>query len=221
MLGSLFRATIGVAAAAVLSISVGSVPSRANVIGIESYMGHADLAYSGDLQIQGKTGTIQGKVYRAPGLQRTDFSVSGVSFGSLVDLAKGLGVLWSSAYRSYATTPLDQYGVRDWVPQLQNHSQVSIVPSTGEGTLHEVNGVMTQRYELAGVSPEGTPYTGQLWATAEGVIVRLVARIATVDGPITYNLTNLRLGAQAPSLFAVPAGSQQRSGVEAAGLLGF
>jgi hypothetical protein len=53
------------------------------------------------------------------------------------------------------------------------------------------------------------------------VIVRLVARIATVDGPITYNLTNLRLGAQAPSLFAVPAGYQQRSWVEAAGLLGF
>jgi len=217
---TLLRALRGLAVASLLGLGAVAT-AQANVIGIESYMGHGDLAYSGDLQIQGRSGTIQGKVYRAPGLQRTDFSVNGIPFGALLDLASGQGVLWSSAYRSYATTALDQYGVRDWVPQLQNHSQVSIVPATGEEAQQDVNGVMTQRYELSGVSPEGTPYTGQFWATAEGVVVRLVARVATVDGPITYNLTNLRMGPQTPSLFAVPAGYQQRSWVEAAGLLGF
>jgi len=217
MSGILARVAVGLA----MLLLVFAPAARANVIGIEAYMGHADLAYTGDLQVQGKAGTVQGKVYRAPGLQRTDFSVNGIPFGSLVDLTRDLAVLWSSAYRAYATAPLDQPGLRDWVPMLDRHSQVALTPATGEGAEQEVNGVMTQRYELIGVSPEGTPYSGQLWATAEGVVVRVVARIATVEGPITYNLTNLRMGQQSPSLFGVPAGYQQRSWMEAAGLLGF
>jgi len=218
MLQGLFRAGVGLYLAALLALGG---PAGANVIGIESYMGHGDLAYSGDLQIQGKAGTVKGKVYRAPGLQRTDFSVSGIPFGSLVDLAQDSATLWSSAYRAYATASLDQPGLSDWVPVLERHQQVSVSPATGADSRQEVNGVPTERYEIAGVSAEGTPYSGQLWATAEGVVVRLTVRIATVDGPITYNLTNLRLGPQTPSLFAVPAGYQQRSWAEAAALLGF
>lgn len=217
MAGRFFPAAVGLLAA--LLLCVGVAPASANVIGIESFMGHPDLAYTGDMQIQGKDGTVQGKVYRAPNLLRTDFSVNGVAFGSLVDLTRDLAVLWSPAYQAYATTPVTEVGVRDWVPLLENHSQVTIL-SSGE-PVQEVNGVKALRYELSGVSPEGTPYTGQLWATEEGIVVRLVARIATVDGPITYNLTNLRVGPQSPSLFGVPSGYQKYSWNEAAALLGF
>lgn len=214
MASGLLRAIGGFVAALFLALG----PASANVIGIESYMGHPDLAYTGDLTIQGTAGTIQGKVYRAPAQQRTDFSVHGIPFGSVVNLANGQAIIWSSAYQSYATTSLNDVGVRDWVPLLQNHSQVAITAS-GEPA-QEVNGVMATRYDLSGVSPEGTPYTGQIWATDEGVIVRLVARIATVNGPITYNLTNLRVGQQPPTLFTVPEGYMERSWSEAAALLG-
>lgn len=217
----LSRLAIGLLAAMLLAAGAPSAPVRANVIGIETYMGHPDLAYTGDLQIQGAAGTIQGKVYRTPGLQRIDFSVNGIPFGSLIDLTRDLAVLWSSAYRAYATTALTDAGVRDWVPLLENHSQVVLTPAAGEGAQQEVNGVKTQRYDLSGVSPDGTPYTGQLWATADGVIVRLVARIASVEGPVTYNLTNLRMGLQSPSLFGVPSGYQKYTWSEAAALLGF
>lgn len=217
MASRFFRAALGLLAA--LLLWAGAAPVSANVIGIESFMGHPDLAYTGDMQIQGKDGTVQGKVYRAPSLLRTDFTLNGVPFGSLVDLTRDLAVLWSSTYRAYATTPVTEVGVRDWVPLLENHSQVAIV-SSGESA-QEVNGVMATRYELSGISPDGTAYSGQLWATGEGIIVRLVARIATVDGPITYNLTNLRVGPQSPSFFGVPSGYQKYSWNEAAALLGF
>jgi hypothetical protein len=217
MAGGFLRAAVGFLG--LLLLWGAAAPAGANVIGIESFMGHPDLAYTGDIQIQGKAGTVQGKVYRAPGLLRTDFSVNGVPFGSLIDLTRDLAVLWSPTYRAYATTPVTAAGVRDWVPLLENHRQVTIV-SSGEAA-QEVNGVMATRYELSGVSPDGTAYTGQLWAAEEGIIVRLVARIATVDGPITYNLTNLRVGPQSPSLFGVPSGYLKRSWSEAAALLGF
>lgn len=215
------RPLVGWFAVALLAVLAPATGAQANVIGIEHYMGHADLAYRGDLSIQGEAGTVRGQVYRAPDRQRTDVTVNGLSLSTLTDLSSGEGTLWSLTYRAYATTPLTAPGVRDWVPQLQQHSQVQIVPAGGDGGLQEINGVMAQRHSLSGISPEGTAYQGQLWTSPEGVIVRVVVRIGEQAAPLVYNLTNLKLEAQRPSLFAMPGGLQRRSWSQAMGLLGW
>lgn len=194
--------------------------ARANVIGIERYMGHAQLAYSGDFTLQGDRGTIRGTVQRGPDRQRTDFSLNGVALSALADFASGEGTLWSTVYGAFATTPLERPGVRDWVPQLQHHSQVAIVAVEGEAGLEQVNGVTARRHSLAGISPEGTGYSGQLWVTETGVIVRLTVRLAGQPQPIVYQLENLHMGLPPDSAFVVPSGLQQRPWSDVVALLG-
>jgi len=210
---------VGLLLAAVVALSPSGV-AQANVIGIERYMGHANLAYSGDFTIRGERGTIHGSLQRAADRQRTDFSLNGVALSLLADLATGQGTLWSPVYRAYATTPLDRPGVRDWVPQLQYHSQVAIVAVEGEAGLEQVNGVTARRHSLAGVSPEGAAYAGQLWTTEAGVIVRLTVRLSTQAEPILYNLTNLQMGEPPEAAFAVPGGLQMRPWSDVVVLLG-
>lgn len=212
--------TVGCLLGLLLGALLPAAPGKANVIGIEHYMGRPDLAYSGDLSIQGQAGTIRGQVYRAPDRQRTDVTVNGVPLTALADLSTGEGTLWSPVYRAYATTPLTAPGVQDWVPQLQHHTQVQIVPAAADSGLEAINGVMAKRHSLSGVSPAGTPYQGQLWTSPEGAIVRIVVRIGTQSAPVVYNLTNLKIEPQKPSLFAVPAGLQRRPWSDAVALIG-
>lgn len=179
-----------------------ALPAAANVIGVEQYLGFKALSYSGDFTIERDGETIKGRVFRAPDRMRSEFAVDQVPLIAIADLESGQGRVYSVPLRAVAKVTLTDPGVRDWVPQLRFHRDVVLQATGSESDLVEVNGQMTRHYTLSGRSPEGTGYSADLWATAEGAIMRVVADIATEPGPVTYNLYNLRLGEQPAALFA-------------------
>ena len=179
-----------------------ATPALANVLGIERYMGFAPIAYSGDITIETARDVITGHIYRGETQQRSEVLVNRTPLVTIADLGTGRGVVQSDVMRVYSDVDLMDYGVRDWVPQLQFHKNVEIVPVGGtEAPLEEVNGETARRYSIKGNSPEGTAYQGELWATEDGIILRLNVQIATQPGPVVYNLTHLQRGAQDASLF--------------------
>lgn len=85
-----------------------------------------------------------------------------------------------------------------------------------------INGIATTRYTVDKVTPEGR-LSGSLWLSADGIPMRCDGSLMRENGKATtvhWELRDVRIGPQDPSLFAVPKGYAKLSPQAAATLLG-
>lgn len=91
--------------------------------------------------------------------------------------------------------------------------EVGLVPSllarlsgTAEGT-ETLAGEKVTRYRVQDVAPDGGGFDGRVWATTDGIYVKLEGHAGgQATGQVSMTLSAIRRGAQDPALFEVPAG---------------
>ncbi|OYQ32695.1 hypothetical protein CHU95_18200 [Niveispirillum lacus] len=82
---------------------------------------------------------------------------------------------------------------------------LSLLSGTVEGT-ETLAGEKVTRYRVQDITPDGSGFDGRVWATKDGIYVKLEGRMAG-EGAVTIamTLTDIRRGAQDPTLFEPPA----------------
>ncbi len=96
-----------------------------------------------------------------------------------------------------------------------NDPEVGLVPSllarlsgTAEGT-ETLAGEKVTRYRVQDVAPDGGGFDGRVWATADGIYVKLEGHAGGQGAAaVSMTLSAITRGTQDPSLFDVPAGLQ-------------
>lgn len=68
-------------------------------------------------------------------------------------------------------------------------------------------GEAVTRYRVQDVTPDGSGFDGHVWATADGIYVKLEGRAGGEGAAhVAMSLTDIRRGPQDPALFEAPAG---------------
>ncbi|MBP7336493.1 hypothetical protein [Niveispirillum sp.] len=83
---------------------------------------------------------------------------------------------------------------------------LSMLSGTAEGT-ETLAGEAVTRYRVQDITPDGSGFDGRVWATKDGIYVKLEGRTGGEGAAaIAMSLSDIRRGPQNPALFEVPAG---------------
>lgn len=145
--------------------------------------------------------------YLPPGKQREEMSVEGMSMAII--LRQDLGVAWTllpnNMYMEMAIDDVEQEG-----PSAP--SAEGIVEFEKLGT-EEVNGWPTTRYRVL-TRQDGEEAEGYFWITEHWIPIRMEFTSPEHPGDsMTMEVRNLRIQAQDPGLFEIPAGATRLAGM--------
>lgn len=83
---------------------------------------------------------------------------------------------------------------------------LSLLSGTAEGA-ETLAGEAVTRYRVQDITPDGSGFDGRVWATMDGIYVKLEGRTGGEGAAnIAMALTDIRRGPQDPALFEAPAG---------------
>ena len=160
------------------------------------------VEYSGD-QFMGAEGQImQSKVYHAPGKQRMEMDQAGAK--QVIITRSDRKLSWVLMVDQKMYMEMAQEGAKNQTRDIRECAMTQRA-----GGRETVNGVSTTRSEVEASCPDGSRYSGSMWTTSEGIMVKLdaVSREGSGKGSrVSIELKNLKIGRQDPSLFEIPAG---------------
>ena len=142
---------------------------------------------------------MDGMVYYAPGKERREFVQDGDK--TVMILRRDQKKMWMliPEEKMYMETPMAKARMDDLSAYKITRTRVG--PET-------VNGVKTTKYKVIMIGSNGHKMGGFFWLTKDDIVVRMDAISVDKQGKerIKIDLKNLKVGAQDPALFEVPAG---------------
>lgn len=159
--------------------------------------------YSADVVIVSGGQTIQSRIARTPNALRSETQQRGQTMTAIVRLDRNLGWLLIPGTRNAAEVDLAGFPM---IPGLLRNPNAT---ATAEGT-ETIDGMTVTRWRVAGGEP-GARFTGKVWATAQGVVLKIEGESETNQQrqPFTLTARNVRIARQPPALFEVPEGYQR------------
>ncbi len=169
------------------------------------------VEYSADRKIETDGGDMQGRVNAAPGVERNETVMQGMSSVMILRMDEKASYLLMPAQKMYQVLDIGQASkqVGSVSPE---HTEMELV---GEET---VSGQATNKYKFV---MKDKSAGGFLWYTATGIPVKMdvLSKNGKKKERMTVTLENIKIETQDPSLFEVPAGFNKLPGA-GGGLLG-
>ncbi|MEQ9811285.1 MAG: hypothetical protein RLO50_00775 [Azospirillaceae bacterium] len=188
-------------AAATACLAAAMSPAKAHTLGIETFLGYGDIAYSGQVVYFDGAESRSGQLIRAAGLQAVRYNIGGVRYFGLLDDTAAEALVYADGELAERLAYNDD-AIDTVAPQLAFHTLVNLRPLGQES----VNGVETTHGVLTGFTRHGHPYAADIWLAPEGAVIRL--RGTVLGTPIRYDLYGYRPGPQDASAFTL--GPQDR-----------
>jgi hypothetical protein len=186
----------------------------------------ANVSYSADSVMETAEGAITGKHYIAPGMERREDTLQGMSMISI--RRDDLGKLWMLMPSERMYMEIDLKKAADMAERFAGGMSRTPSPEefevemTEEGR-EEVNGLMTTKSKVIMKHQDGTRMGGFWWMSDEGILVKMDV-IAMDESKnkmrMKRELTNIVIEPQAPTLFEIPEGYSSLMMGMGAGLLG-
>lgn len=174
-------------------------------------LGDAGVGYTAERALTVNGQRFDGILYAVPGFQRHEQLVGGMQQAAILDLGAGHGYFIVPAVRSFIDFPIDQ--------ALRELSAPDVLGAPA-GT-ERVGGMVTTKYRVNHRGTDGTRIEGMVWLSANGIPMRADGAVIETNGrrtPVSWALSNVRVGPQDPGLFALPDGFYR---LPASGLPGF
>jgi len=159
--------------------------------------------YSADVVIVTGGQTINSRINRTSSALRSETPQNGQSLTAIVRLDRNLGWVLIPGTRNAAEVDLAGF------PMILALLRNPTATATAEGT-ETIDGMAVTRWRVVGGDP-GARFDGRVWATSEGVVVKIDGIADTPQGRQPFSLTarNIRIARQAASLFEIPNGYQR------------
>jgi hypothetical protein len=166
--------------------------------------GHA-AALVGDTQVpfsaarsvvtDGKT--YEGQVYAAPGMQRHEQALNGLPIVAILRADRQIAWLIVPGLHIYAEFPFPK-AVTDY----------DSIGALGKPVATEtVAGLKSARYRVEHEGTDGSALDGWVWMTHDGIVTKLDGTYSSPKSKqvkATFELSDVKLGPQDPSLFEIP-----------------
>jgi outer membrane lipoprotein-sorting protein len=177
--------------------------------GAASAAGFAEpkVEYSADNYVTAEDGKeVKFKMYQAPDRQRMDFDEGGKQ-SMIFRPDKKVSWIVMPEQKMYLEMSLEDGKAKGPGTRTRDMSDCSVTqkPSGKE----VVNGVDTTRSDVDVSCPDGAKYTGKVWMSKEGIMVKMDATAkdgSGTKGRVRMELKNLKVGKLAPGTFEVPSG---------------
>lgn len=155
------------------------------------------VEYSADRVMETEAGTFTGKVYSARGKERQEMSMQGMQTVTILRHDKKLGYMLMPMQRMYREMDLA-------AAQKQSGSQGADQVEITEVGPETVEGHATTKYKMLMKDGSGG---GFIWITSDGIAVKMdmLSKSGGRKSRVAITLTNLKIGAQDPQVFEVPA----------------
>jgi len=166
--------------------------------------------YSANRRIESDQGVIEGSIAAAPGKERSEMRVGGISTVMILRTDRQLGWMLMPAQKMYQEMDFARAAQQSG-SVAQDQVELELVGS------ETVSGLETTKYKF--VSKDRSA-GGFLWYTAEGIPAKMdvLSKSGRKNSRMTVTLEDIRIGTQDPAVFELPAGFSRLPG---AGLLGF
>ena len=159
-----------------------------------------EVEYSADSSVETADGVMNGTVYVAPGKERREYVQDGEK--SVMIMRHDKKVMWmlQPEDKTHMEMKLSQGGGRKDDISAYKIDHTTVGPDT-------VNGIKTTKSKLIMIGPKGDKLGGFMWATKEGIAVKMDAIAVDKDSKERFKteLKNLKVGRQDASLFEIPA----------------
>ncbi|MBI5576380.1 MAG: hypothetical protein HY896_08450 [Deltaproteobacteria bacterium] len=165
--------------------------------------------YSADQYISGDGKTMKSKVYHAPKKERMDIEEGGEKQYIITRLDRKVVWIVMPGQNMYMERNIEE-GKNPAGDHARDIRECSIDrKAAGNET---VNGVSASRSRVRMSCPDGVRYTGDIWESKDGIMVKMDA--VAEDGEkgktnLKIELKNLKIRKLDPGLFEVPAGFRQ------------
>ena len=154
--------------------------------------------YSANRRIESDQGVIEGSIAAAPGRERSEMRVSGMSTVMILRSDRGLGWMLMPAQKMYMTMDFAKAAQQSGAAQ---NDQIDI---TEVGT-ETVEGQTATKYKMLMKDGSGG---GFIWVTAQGIPVKMdfLSKSGGEKSRMTVTLKNLQIGSQDAQNFELPSG---------------
>lgn len=166
------------------------------------------VEYSADTYFETEQASFNGRVYHAlGGKDRQEMKMEGTSQIIITRMDKEVAWILMPDQKMYMETDLKT--------SKKDHREITDcdidMKSTGSDT---VNGIKATKNSVSMSCPDGVKYSGDIWTTKDGIMVKAVVTGKTKKSEtvrIKTELKNLKIGKQSASLFEVPEGYTKMS----------
>jgi hypothetical protein len=161
------------------------------------------LSFAGEALTRVNGVEVKEQIYVAPGMMRRELDVG---HGHQIEITR-----WDKKLAWLLMTDDQLYLERPLNPGEEQNPYTASLDRSPIGQ-EMVNGIKTTKFQTAQRQADGTMFTGFVWASEEGVTVKLDLK-SSADPPVTVQmeLTNLRIGKQDAKLFELPKGYRRFS----------
>jgi len=148
-----------------------------------------------------KTGSMQGKIYLGGTKQRMDMTVNGETHSMIADMQRKVGYSIKHSQRMYME--MNYAGFAKQMPDIRSYDPNNPCANQSDTKCKRVgteliNGRLCDKWEFTG----GMGGTRTVWIDQKN---HLPIKSASADGS-TFEMQNIKEGAQPASLFEIPAG---------------
>lgn len=165
-----------------------------------------DVEYSADEHMETEDITMQAKIYHAPGKERREQNMSGMTQTTIMRIDKGIVWVLMPEQKMYMEMKMGQG--EDKSADLKDYTiEYSVV---GEEV---VNGINTTKNKVIMTDKKGNKFGGFMWVSMEGIMVKMDT-ISKVEGSkmrVKMERRNIKIENQNPKLFEIPSGYQKMS----------
>ena len=174
-------------------LTLSFLPGASSATGFEE----PKVEYSADSYFEAEGMTMKSKVNHAPGKERRDME------GMVMIVRRDKKVVWQLMpdMRKYMENPIEKADKKTEDLSDYRVEQTVVGPDT-------IEGLKTTKYKVVMTDKKGNRQTGLMWATKDGIMVRLEAE-GEHDGKkmkMKNYLRNIKIAKQDPKLFEIPAG---------------
>jgi outer membrane lipoprotein-sorting protein len=167
------------------------------------------VEYTADSYITANDGRqVMFKIHQAPGKQRMDFEEGGKQ-SIILRPDKKVSWILMPEEKMYLEMSLEEGTAKSSAGSRDiKECKVTAKPSGKE----TVNGVETTRSNVEMTCPDGFSYTGKMWVSKDGILVKMDATGKDKSGTkanIKTELKNLKVGKLAAGTFDIPSGHKR------------
>jgi len=161
--------------------------------------------YSADQYTYAEDGSrvVKSRIYQASGKSRMEMEEGGGNQAIITRMDRKVVWMLMIPDKMYMEMPL---GKEDKTRDVRQCSYTT-AKETGRDT---VNGIAATVSEVEAACPDGSNYSGKMWTSREGILVKLdaVAKGSAKEKAqrVRMEIKELKIGKQNPALFELPAG---------------
>jgi hypothetical protein len=160
-------------------------------------VGDTQVPFSAARSVVSDGKTYDGHVYAAPGMQRHEQELNGLPIVAILRADRQVAWLIVPGLHIYAEFPFPK-------AVTEYDSIEALGKPVGTDT---VSGLKSARYRVEHEGTDGSALDGWVWMTRDGIITKLDGTYSspkTKQVKATFELSDVKLGPQDPSLFEVP-----------------